>query len=210
MKKIITIVVAVVMLALSLTACGASSEFQGKYVNTRESKSYICQPINQNCNDIALACLLGAYRAQIEYYIPNVKTTFTHSAGAPTFKAYAMSPLTLSKPHKYSAADHNASAVYLLRPNIEPNGLINFEQLRKMWDYVTTLVQSGDILYAAAVSPNGVNATINALTENTSTLTRSDNCTDELLSSIAPGGILAITRARLDGIFIGNLNVLTK
>ena len=167
----------------------------------------ICQPINQNCNDIALACLLGAYRAQIEYYISNIKTDFTHSAGAPTFKVYAMSPLTLSKPHKYSVADHDASSVYLLRPNIESNGLVNFEQLRKMWDYVTTLVQSGDILYAAAVSPNGINATINALTENTSTLTISDNCTDELLSSIAPGGILAITRTRLDGVFLGNLNI---
>ena len=170
----------------------------------------ICQPITQGCNDVALACLLGAYRAQIEYYIPNVKTDFTCSVGAPTFKTYAMSPLALSKPHKYSVADHDASSVYLLRPNIESNGLINFEQLRKMWDYVTALVKSGDILYAAAVSPNGVNATINALTENTSTLTKSDNCTDELLASIAPGGILAITRAQLDGIFIGNLNVLSR
>ena len=50
MKKIITIVVAVVMLALSLTACGASSEFQGKYVNTRESKSYIEVTGEHTCN----------------------------------------------------------------------------------------------------------------------------------------------------------------
>ena len=170
----------------------------------------ICQPITPDCNDIAVACLLGAYRAQIEYYIPNIKTDFSGSAGAPTFKTYAMSPLTLAKPHKYSAADHNASSLYLLRPNIEANGLISFGQLRKMWDYVTTLVQNGEILYAAAVSPNGVGATVAALTENTSTLTRSDNCTDELLASIAPGGILAITRTRLDGIFMGNLNLIEK
>lgn len=168
----------------------------------------INQPITPGCNDIAVACLLGAYRAQIEFYIPDTQSRFTTAAGgAPTFTSHAMSTLSLTKPHKYSAADHDSSSLYLLKPNIEQNGLVNFEQLRRMWDYVTALVKNGDILYAAAVSPGGVGATISALTKNTSTLVRADGCTDSLLSSVAPGGILAITRVRLNGIFLGNLKI---
>lgn len=169
----------------------------------------IRQPVTKNCNDIGIACLLGAYRAQIEFYIPDIQSRCTAIMGAPSFTVCAMSRLNLSDPHKYTVADHDASALYLLRPAIEPNGLVNFEQLRRMWDYVTALVKSGDILYAAAVSPSGVGATVSALTQNTSTLTKSDSCTDELLASVAPGGILAITRTRLDGTFLGNLNVIT-
>lgn len=168
----------------------------------------IRQPVTKNCNDIAIACLLGAYRAQIEFYIPNIQSKCTSVFGAPSFTVHAMSRIELSTPHQYTADDHNDSSLYLLCPQIEPNGLVDFEQLRRMWDYVTALVKNGDILYAAAVSPSGVDATISALTQNTSTLIKSDMCTDTLLSSLAPGGILAITRTRLDGVFLGNLKVI--
>ncbi len=168
----------------------------------------IHQPITSSCNDIAVACLLGAYRAQIEFYLPDVQSRFTISDNAPAFTSYATAWLDLPHPHQYSVSDHDASSLYLLKPSIEQNGLVNFEQLRKMWNYVTELVKTGDILYAAAVSPSGVGATISALTQNTSCLVKSDKCTDELLSSAAPGGILAITRVRLNGIFLGNLNLL--
>ncbi|MBQ9079972.1 MAG: hypothetical protein IJY27_02760 [Clostridia bacterium] len=163
-------------------------------------------PVTNAGIEDALEILLGAYRAQIEYCIPDKGSRLVFDdLPALEFIASAASRLPQGLNHTSTlGSEHSGCALYLLRPNVGADGMVDFEQLRRMWDYVTALVRSGDIVSASAVTARGVTKAIDGIISGNMTLIRADSCTEELLSSPAPGGIIAATRVRLDGIFLGN------
>ena len=98
---------------------------------------------NQN-----LESLLGIYRAQMEFCIPDIDST---TAGLSAGRGFSVTVCaTAPLPPKTAPKISSQGALYLLRPRIEKNGLPCFEELRRMWRYVNQLHKDGKIIAACA------------------------------------------------------------
>lgn len=180
-----------------------------------------------NSLSTALSSLIGAYRAQIEYCIPdmNSKSTLTSDKSNFTVVAAAKLPESESEPTNQTCNRHSnkkklpvsvrthtnipavtqktGSAIYLLEPATLPDGGVDYEDLRHMWQYVTHLAATGIVISARAVSANGVGHTINAMLPSGKRLCVADGTEDATLGNHVPGAIIVETNAAVEGIFLG-------
>lgn len=110
-----------------------------------------------------MASLLGAYRAQSELAIPDIGGSFyadqTDNHGAITVFAAAHAPQKVI-PTSFVSSGNN---VYLLKPLIGENGLPDFEDYRKLLQYVHRLCQDGTVRSAIAVDAGGILAALHTM-----------------------------------------------
>ena len=103
-----------------------------------------------------MASLLGAYRAQSELAIPDIGGSFyapqADQHGTLTVFAAAPTPQKVI-PTSFTSSGNN---VYLLKPLIGENGLPDFEDYRKLLQYVHRLCQDGIVRSAIAVDAGGI------------------------------------------------------
>lgn len=123
-----------------------------------------------------LEILLGAYRAQIKYCIPDIgshirltdgekSVTVCAASRRPDSEQSAQKLLGVKKrggataqkqPNIPQKISRTGSKVYLLAPALTGGGQVDYEDLRCMWRYVAQLAREGVILSAMAVTPDGV------------------------------------------------------
>lgn len=152
----------------------------------------------------ALALVLGAYRAQIEFCIPDKNSRLSLSDDDRFRFTAAAAALTDEKarmvPASFTAA---GSLVYILTPLIASDGMPDFEDLRRLWSYVNALCRDGTVLSAFAIGSDGAAAAIDAMCNSAVVFSKSADCPDVLLGKPAPGGIVIETNVRIQGALAG-------
>lgn len=168
----------------------------------------------------ALECLLGAYRAQIEYLVPdsnshirfvNSTPRFTVSAAAtPGAGRHSVTPRLLGL--EKSAAQSSCTAVthshrivpntvhskggnvYLLTPTADATGRADYEDMRRMWQYTAHKAATGAIIAAVAVTHDGVAATLRSMLSDGLIVTLAAGISADELEKLGrvPGSILAV------------------
>lgn len=163
----------------------------------------LCGSIPAECSEPRargdiLALILGAYRAQIEYCLPDARSVYTCSEQGFSFTAAAAAlpegkviPATFRKP---------GSRVYLLSPATKPDGLPDFEDLRRIWRYVANVSRAGLVSSAAAIGADGAAGTIRAMSGDI-VLEQAENL--DLQQKPMPGGIIIESDALLEGVCLG-------
>ena len=151
--------------------------------------------------DTALEALLGIYRALIEYYVPDRDSSIIFdNTCIPTITVAAMA----KRPHvNHAEASGNAKYLYLLSPRTNETGLPVFEELRRMWSYVTTAVRRGDVIAATALCSDNIEAEIGRLLDNSTVLEKA--CAKDEITDSAIGGMLILSQKPLDGLLIGTV-----
>jgi len=163
----------------------------------------LCGSIPAECSEPQargdiLALILGAYRAQIEYCLPDAGSLYTFSEQGFSFTAAAAAlpegkliPATFRKP---------GSRVYLLSPATRPDGLPDYEELRRIWRYVADIGRAGLVSSAAAIGADGAAGAIRAMSGDV-VFEPADNT--DLLQKPMPGGIIIESDALLEGVRLG-------
>ena len=151
--------------------------------------------------DTALEALLGAYRAQIEYYVPDRDSSIIFdNTFMPTITVAAMA----KRPQEnHNESRENVKYLYLLSPRTNGNGLPDFEELRRMWSYVTVAVRQGDVITATALCGGKIEADTSRLLGDSTVLEKS--CTESDVTYNAMGGMLILSKSPLDGMLIGTV-----
>lgn len=165
----------------------------------------------------ALGCLLGAYRAQIEYLVPDSNSRIRLTDGAPCFTVSAAakpgtgrhtappkllgkskpepSQMATNKPHIIpNAVQSPGGTVYLLTPATDAAGRVDYEDMRRMWQYAAHKAAEGAIVAAAAVTHAGVTATLQAMLPDGLSVSLAANLSAADLENLGhvPGSILAV------------------
>ena len=165
--------------------------------------SNIQQPSNTSYANQILEGLLGIYRAQMELCITDCDSTVgSDTASDFSITVCAAAPL----PQHTNQAPASTSTLYLLNPKTQDNGLPCFEELRRMWNYVSELVKDGKVISARAVTFDGINATIPHVIGNNQSLCPCKAFADELSTTTEHGAILLLSASQIDGIPLGTLN----
>lgn len=147
-----------------------------------------------------LALILGAYRAQIEFCLPDMGSRFSFNSTKTSFTvAAAAKQAGRPIPSRFSRAGGN---VYLLAPRLRPDGLPDFEDLRRLWKYVAALCREGLALSALATGSGGAAGALRRGRGGT-VLELAEGVGDGLLRSPAPGGFIIQTGARIRGVLLG-------
>lgn len=166
----------------------------------------------------ALGCLLGAYRAQIEYLVPDSNSRIRLTDSAPCFTVSAAAKpgagrhtapprlLGKSKPEPSPVAATNdlhvipnavqspGGTVYLLTPVTDAAGHADYEDMRRMWQYAAHRAAEGAIVAATAVTHDGVIATLQAMLSDGLAVSLATNLSAADLENLGhvPGSILAV------------------
>jgi phosphoribosylformylglycinamidine synthase len=150
----------------------------------------------------ALSLILGAYRAQIEYCLPDAGSVYTYSGKRYGFTVSAAARLNGNPVPMHFILPGNG--VYLLAPAYSPDGLPNFEDLRRMWRYVSSLCRDGRVASAFAVGSGGAAETIRTMSGGDIDFLPAGNISDDVLYSPAPGGIIVESGSQIEGVLIGH------
>jgi hypothetical protein len=153
----------------------------------------------------ALALILGAYRAQMEYCLPDTGSVYTFSGNRPDF-SFTVSASARIKGKPVPAVFCKAgSGVYLLAPHYDSYGMPDFEDLRRLWRYAAAVCRDGLAKSAFAAGPGSVNDAIMAMCGGGNIcFDISGNVDGRILSTSAPGGIIIESDAQLQGMLIGH------
>ena len=112
-----------------------------------------------------LALVLGAYRAQIEYCLPDNGSIYSYPEQDFGFTAAAAALLDFRPvPAVFCRPGGN---VYLCAPAYSPDGLPDFEDLRRLWKNVLSACRAGLVSSAAALGEGGAAGTCRAMSGST-------------------------------------------
>jgi len=165
----------------------------------------LCGSIPAECSEPQaggdiLAMILGAYRAQIEYCLPDAGSIYSYfeqdfgfTAAAAALPASRPVPTGFSKPGSY---------VYLCAPAYSPGGLPDFESLRRMWKYVSATVRAGLVSSAVALGEGGAAGATRAMSGSI-VFEPAENTDMDLMKAPMPGGIIVESNLPLEGVCIG-------
>ncbi len=181
----------------------------------------------------ALGCLLGAYRAQIEYLVPDSNSRIRLTDGASCFTVSAAakpgtgrhtappkllgkskpepSQMATNKPHIIpNAVPSPGGTVYLLTPTTDATGRVDYEDMRRMWQYAVHRAAEGAIVAAAAVTHDGVVATLQAMLSDGLAVSLAANLSAADLENLGhvPGSILAVVSPDATASFNGACTVV--
>lgn len=152
--------------------------------------------------DTALEALLGAYRAQIEYYVPDRDSSVVfNNTSIPTITVAAMAKRPQTN---HDETNEIEKYLYLLSPRANENGLPVFEELRRMWSYVTAAVRRGDVIAATALCSDKIETDTNRLLGDCAVLDKS--CAESDVTYNAMGGMLILSKKPMDGMLIGTVS----
>jgi len=107
-----------------------------------------------------MAALLGAFRAQCELGIAaiggkdSMSGTFEKIDVPPTIVSFAIAPFDARRiiTGEFKKA---GSKVYMLKPQYTADGVVNFDDLRKLFDYIYSLAKDGKILTCRSIGFGG-------------------------------------------------------
>lgn len=158
-------------------------------------------PPYRDYSNQVLESMLGIYRAQMEFCVTDRDSTSGASITADTLSVNvcALAPLSATKPK-----DSTTGTLYLLQPPIDDSGLPHFDQLRRMWNYVTQLHAQGKIISARAVAPSGVKDTLSSLIGDEQVFIPYEHA-DSVMSSSIPCGVLLISSDTVDSDALGTI-----
>ncbi len=156
----------------------------------------------------ALSLILGAYRAQIEYCLPDTGSVYTYSGMHYSFIVSAAAKLNSNPVSAHFIAPGNG--VYLLAPAYGPDGLPDFEDLRRMWRYVASLCRDGRVASAYALGSLGAAETLRKMTGGDIDFIASNDISDNILRAPAPGGIIIESGSQIEGVLIGRTEPMVR
>ncbi len=150
----------------------------------------------------ALALILGAYRAQIEYCLPDTDSEYSCCGNEFSFAVSAAAKLVgRPVPARFTRP---GNMVYLLSPLYGDDGLPDFEDLRRLWRYVAALCQDGIAASAFALTARGAADAIAALSSGSVGFSSELGIDSAITCRGAPGGIIIESSNRIEGILIGH------
>lgn len=163
----------------------------------------IQQPHNTSYANQILESLLGIYRAQMELCVTDCDST----VGCDNSSEFSITVCAAAPLPQHSKQEQvPQSTLYLLKPKTQDNGLPCFEELRRMWNYISELVKDGKIISARAVTFEGINATIPHVIGKDQSFCPCEAFADEQYTAADHGAILLLSSSKIDGIPLGTLN----
>ncbi len=163
----------------------------------------IQHPHNTSYANQVLESLLGIYRAQMELCITDRDSTICcNNSSEFSVTVCAAAPLPPHAEQEQAAP----STLYLLSPKTRENGLPCFEELRRMWNYVSRLVREGKVISARAVAFEGINATIPQVIGQDQSLCPCDVSDIEQSALAEHGAILLLSSSQIDGTVLGTVS----
>lgn len=145
-----------------------------------------------------LATTLGLYRAEIELCALDKGSRIGIRGDRLAVSAAAKlhndpTPALLSAP---------GNRVYLLTPRYNAEGLPDFEDMRRMWRYLRTLIREDSVSSAFATGHDGAEAALRAISSRCD-FVPDPNLDPNLLKKCAAGGFIVETPIAIEGVFIG-------
>lgn len=177
---------------LSMIAKGASRKDMTLY-NEYHFPS-LRDPRTLGCS---LAALLGVYRSVAELCIPE-KSKIRYVDCLDTPMLHTDVKIKNCPPKLNAELFIPDKELYLLSFNTDDSGIPDFESLRAMWKYFSSIVDSGDVLAATDITPS----TIDILNDKRVIL---DENTENILHSQRYGIIFATDKTPLHGVRIGQI-----
>ncbi len=163
----------------------------------------IQQPHTASYANQTLEGLLGIYRAQMELCVTDCDSAIGYDSTSKfSVTVCAAAPL----PHCDKQGDAAPSTLYLLSPKTQDNGLPCFEELRRMWNYVSRLVREGKVSSARAVAFEGINATIPQVIGKDQSFCPYETFEAGQSTVAEHGAILVLSSSQIDGIALGAVN----
>ncbi len=142
------------------------------------------------------AALLGAYKTQLELGIAaiggkdSMSGTFNELDVPPTLTSFAVAPVKADKVISQELKQAG-SALIMFEVKRDKNELPDFEQLRKMYDSVHELIQSGKVLSSCVVKGFGLAETLSKMAfGNKIGIKLNDNISNEMLFNAPLGSIV--------------------
>ena len=142
------------------------------------------------------AALLGAYKTQLELGIAaiggkdSMSGTFNELDVPPTLTSFAVAPVKADKVISQELKQAGSTLV-MFELKRDENELPDFEQLRKMYDSVHALIQSGKVISSCVVKGFGLVETLSKMAfGNKIGIKLNDNISNELLFNASLGSIV--------------------
>ena len=161
--------------------------------------SHVTLPRTSEKLSESLLAILGLYRVQTEFELHGQIPQFSQGENEhPTISSVVLAPLP--KNPVPSSAIGGGTNIFYLEPLYDENGLPDFEDLKKMLDYVERLNRDGHVLSALPTNDNLI-ASLEMLSRNT---TVNFVCREEIASRV--GGLLIESDINLHGTLIAQTN----